>query len=85
MKSDGIRLDHAAHHTQTPIYGTEADRETGFPDSMNLREHDNRDDMKVWLSQADVAQLLDRADCPNSVLRSRSVRAVGSAPTRSLT
>ncbi|AGN02822.1 integrase family protein [Salinarchaeum sp. Harcht-Bsk1] len=29
---------------------------------MNLREHDNRDDMKVWLSQADVAELLDRAD-----------------------
>ncbi|WP_248515058.1 site-specific integrase [Salinarchaeum laminariae] len=27
---------------------------------MNLREHDNRDDMKVWLSQTDVRKLLDR-------------------------
>ncbi|GAB3687511.1 hypothetical protein GCM10028857_20670 [Salinarchaeum chitinilyticum] len=62
LKSDGFRLDHAAHHTQTPIYGTEADRETGYPDSMNLREHDNRDDVKVWLSQSEVAQFLDRAD-----------------------
>jgi len=26
---------------------------------MNLREHDNRDDMKVWLSQSEVEQLLD--------------------------
>ncbi|WP_248515955.1 tyrosine-type recombinase/integrase [Salinarchaeum laminariae] len=29
---------------------------------MNLREHENRDDMKVWLSQTDVSKLLDRAD-----------------------
>jgi len=61
VKSDGFWPDRAAHRTQTPIYGTEADRETGYPD-MNLREHDNRDDMKVWLSQADVVQFLDRAD-----------------------
>lgn len=28
---------------------------------MNLREHEKRDDMKVWLSQTDVEQLLDAA------------------------
>lgn len=29
---------------------------------MNLREHENRDDMKVWLSQTDVTKLLDESD-----------------------
>jgi len=29
---------------------------------MNLREHDQRDDMKVWLSQDEVTALLDAAD-----------------------
>ncbi|MFC7226297.1 site-specific integrase [Salinirubellus salinus] len=29
---------------------------------MNLREHDDRDDMKVWLSQREVDQLLDVVD-----------------------
>ncbi len=33
---------------------------------MNHRGHDNRDDKKVWLSQADVAQLPDRPDAPKS-------------------
>ena len=28
---------------------------------MNLREHDNRDDMKVWLSEGDVRQLVEAA------------------------
>ncbi|UTF52812.1 hypothetical protein NGM29_13625 [Natronosalvus rutilus] len=28
---------------------------------MNLQQHRNRDDMKVWLSQAEVAQLLEAA------------------------
>lgn len=28
---------------------------------MNLREHENRDDMKVWLSQSEVEALLDAA------------------------
>jgi len=29
---------------------------------MNLREHDQRDDMKVWLSQDEASALLDAAD-----------------------
>ncbi|SFT09563.1 tyrosine-type recombinase/integrase [Halostagnicola kamekurae] len=29
---------------------------------MNLQQHENRDDMKVWLSQNEVEQLLDAAD-----------------------
>lgn len=29
---------------------------------MNLREHDQCDDMKVWLSQDEVSALLDAAD-----------------------
>jgi len=29
---------------------------------MNLREHEQRDDMKVWLSQDEVSALLDAAD-----------------------
>ena len=29
---------------------------------MNLREHDQRDDMKVWLSQGEVEALLDATD-----------------------
>jgi len=29
---------------------------------MNLREHEQRDDMKVWLSQDEVTALLDAAD-----------------------
>ncbi|ARS89909.1 tyrosine-type recombinase/integrase [Natrarchaeobaculum aegyptiacum] len=29
---------------------------------MNLQQHENRDDMKVWLSQSEVEQLLETAD-----------------------
>jgi len=29
---------------------------------MNLQQHENRDDMKVWLSQKEVEQLLEAAD-----------------------
>lgn len=29
---------------------------------MNLREHENRDDMKTWLSEQEVDTLLDAAD-----------------------
>lgn len=29
---------------------------------MNLQQHENRDDMKVWLSQNEVEQLLETAD-----------------------
>ncbi|RZH66529.1 tyrosine-type recombinase/integrase [Natrinema altunense] len=29
---------------------------------MNLKQHENRDDMKVWLSQNEVEQLLEAAD-----------------------
>ena len=34
---------------------------------MNLREHDNRQDMKVWLSESEVEQLIDAA--PNASAR----------------
>lgn len=37
-------------------------RLASYPDAMNLQEHDQWDDMKVWLSQSDVEKLLDRAD-----------------------
>ena len=35
---------------------------------MNLQEHDDRDDMKVWLSQSEVGQLLDATEGPNERL-----------------
>lgn len=35
---------------------------------MNLQEHADRDDMKVWLSQDEINMLLDAADGPNQRL-----------------
>jgi len=41
-------------------------RELDYPDTVNLREHESRDDMKVWLSNDEVDQLLNRVgDRPN--------------------
>lgn len=36
-------------------------RVTRCPDSVNLREHDGREDMKVWLADQEVEQLLEVA------------------------
>jgi len=51
---------------------------------MNLQQHENRDDMKIWLSQNEVEQLLEAADDTNSGSRSRSGHDAASAHTESL-
>ena len=60
-KSDGSRPDHAGNPTKNDITPRVAVLVTGYP-NMNLKAHSNRDDMKVWLSQTEVNQLIDQAD-----------------------
>ncbi len=36
-------------------------RDAGISDTMNLQQHEKRDDMKVWLSQNEVEQLVEAA------------------------
>lgn len=50
---------------------------------MNLREHENKDTMKVWLSAGEVDDYLTQRKTLNTATRWRSLRAAASAATKS--
>ncbi|WP_241430622.1 hypothetical protein [Natronorubrum sulfidifaciens] len=60
--SDRIGPNFPSSITEKPRLVAIFVRHTGIPDTINLKQHENCDDMTVWLSQEEVERLLEAAD-----------------------
>lgn len=57
-----IRPDLPLEPTERTRFPAVLVRDAGNSDAMNLKQHESRDDMNVWLSQNKAEQLLEGAD-----------------------